>query len=190
MCLHRVDPSGAVHQVVRERDSLPTTVGAAGQVLRVSSGVRGKKFDEIRRRMFAASFGERDLKQPHTPLRCSASMESLSGHSASRAQSPYRAAGRRAYRACAVQVRQGIHAFDGRQHRSSGIYRVAPAYVQKLIRPGQSKVFTSFLHAHPPRIVTIPASLPANPSSEFGVSAVHKLLAVRLHRPDSALKEI
>jgi hypothetical protein len=86
MCLHRVDPSGAVHQVVRERDSLPTTVGAAGQVLRVSSGVRGKKFDEIRRRMFAASFGERDLKQPHTPLRCSASMESLSGHSASRAQ--------------------------------------------------------------------------------------------------------
>jgi len=43
MCLHRVDPSGAVHQVVRERDSLPTTVGAAGQVLRVSSGVRGKK---------------------------------------------------------------------------------------------------------------------------------------------------
>ena len=41
-------------------DRLPLTVGAAGHVLRAFSNGRGERFDEIRRRMYAASFGERD----------------------------------------------------------------------------------------------------------------------------------
>jgi DNA-binding IclR family transcriptional regulator len=58
--LHRLNATRAVHHLVQEGESLPLTVGAAGHVLRAFSGVRGQKFDEVRRSMFAASFGERE----------------------------------------------------------------------------------------------------------------------------------
>ena len=35
-------------------------MGAAGHVLRAFTNGRGERFEEIRRRMYAASFGERD----------------------------------------------------------------------------------------------------------------------------------
>ena len=60
ICLHRLSATRVVHHLVQEGESLPLTVGAAGHVLRAFSGVRGSKFDEVRRNMFAASFGERD----------------------------------------------------------------------------------------------------------------------------------
>jgi len=60
ICLHRLNPARAVHHLVHEGESLPVTVGAAGHVLRAFCGVRGPRFDEVRRNMFAASFGERD----------------------------------------------------------------------------------------------------------------------------------
>lgn len=60
ICLHRVETTRAVRDSVHVGDWLPLTVGAAGHVLRAFSGARGERFDEIRRRMFAASYGERD----------------------------------------------------------------------------------------------------------------------------------
>jgi len=60
ICLHRVETTRAVRDSVQVGDRLPLTVGAAGHVLRAFSGARGERFDEIRQRMFAASFGERD----------------------------------------------------------------------------------------------------------------------------------
>ena len=60
VCLHRVEATRAVRDSVHIGDRLPLTVGAAGHVLRAFSGARGEKLDEIRRQMYAASFGERD----------------------------------------------------------------------------------------------------------------------------------
>ncbi len=60
ICLHRVETTRAVRDSIHIGDRLPLTVGAAGHVLRAFSGARGERFDEIRRKMFAASFGERD----------------------------------------------------------------------------------------------------------------------------------
>jgi len=60
ICLHRVDSTRAIRDSVHIGDRLPLTVGAAGHVLRAFSGTRGPKLDEIRRQMYAASYGERD----------------------------------------------------------------------------------------------------------------------------------
>jgi DNA-binding IclR family transcriptional regulator len=60
VCLHRVETTRAVRDSVHIGDRLPLTVGAAGHVLRAFTGGRGEKLDEIRRQMYAASFGERD----------------------------------------------------------------------------------------------------------------------------------
>lgn len=62
ICLHRVETTRAVRDSVHVGDRLPLTVGAAGHLLKAFSGARGEKFDEIRRQMFAASFGERDAE--------------------------------------------------------------------------------------------------------------------------------
>jgi len=60
VCLHRVEASRVVRDSVHIGDRLPLTVGAAGHVLRAFAGARGEKCDDIRRQMYAASFGERD----------------------------------------------------------------------------------------------------------------------------------
>ena len=60
VCLHRVETTRAVRDSIQVGDRLPLTVGAAGHILRAFSGARGERFDEIRQRMYAASFGERD----------------------------------------------------------------------------------------------------------------------------------
>jgi len=60
ICLHRVDSSRAVRDSVHVGDRLPLTVGAAGHVLKAFGGARGERMEEIRRAMYAASFGERD----------------------------------------------------------------------------------------------------------------------------------
>ncbi|WP_082548962.1 IclR family transcriptional regulator [Rhizobacter sp. Root404] len=62
ICLHRVDSTRAIRDSVHVGDRLPLTVGAAGHVLRAFTGARGERFDEIRRAMYAASFGERDAE--------------------------------------------------------------------------------------------------------------------------------
>ena len=41
-------------------DRLPLTVGAAGHVILAFSGLTGERYDQIRKNMYAASFGERD----------------------------------------------------------------------------------------------------------------------------------
>jgi DNA-binding IclR family transcriptional regulator len=51
ICLHRVETTRAV------RDSVHV-----GDWLRAFSGARGETFDEVRRRMYAASYGERDAE--------------------------------------------------------------------------------------------------------------------------------
>jgi len=60
ICLHRVDSKRAIRDAVHIGDRLPLTVGAAGHVLRAFGGVREPGLDPIRRRVFAASYGERD----------------------------------------------------------------------------------------------------------------------------------
>jgi DNA-binding IclR family transcriptional regulator len=60
ICLHRVNGTRAVGQLIHAGDPLPLTVGAAGHVLRAFNGGPGKKLDEIRRVMYAATAGERD----------------------------------------------------------------------------------------------------------------------------------
>lgn len=60
ICLHRVDSTRAIRDSVHIGDRLPLTVGAAGHVLRAFGGMKGPKLDEIRRQMYAASYGERD----------------------------------------------------------------------------------------------------------------------------------
>jgi DNA-binding IclR family transcriptional regulator len=60
ICLHHVNASRAVGQVVQEGDPLPLSLGAAGHVLRAFSGGRGKRSNEVRQMMYSASFGELD----------------------------------------------------------------------------------------------------------------------------------
>lgn len=62
VCLHRVDASRSVRDSLHEGDRFPMTSGASGHVLRAFNGARGERFDTIRERMFAASFGERDAE--------------------------------------------------------------------------------------------------------------------------------
>ena len=60
LCLHRVDSRRAVRDTIHEGSRLPLTVGAAGHVILAFSGLSGERYDEIRRHLYSASFGERD----------------------------------------------------------------------------------------------------------------------------------
>ena len=60
VCLHRVDAQRAIRDSIREGDSLALGIGASGHVLLAFSGEAGEKYDQVRKQMFAASFGERD----------------------------------------------------------------------------------------------------------------------------------
>ncbi|HEU4646604.1 MAG TPA: IclR family transcriptional regulator [Burkholderiales bacterium] len=60
LCLHRVDAARAVRDSVHEGDRLPLTVGAAGHVLLAFSGLSGERYDQIRKELYSASYGERD----------------------------------------------------------------------------------------------------------------------------------
>jgi DNA-binding IclR family transcriptional regulator len=60
VCLHRVDASRAVRDSVCEGDRLPVNVGASGHVIEAFEGAQGERYEEIRKKMYAASFGERD----------------------------------------------------------------------------------------------------------------------------------
>src|SRR5205085_2205167 len=62
ICLHRVDSTRAIRDSVHVGDRLPLTVGAAGHVLRAFSGTRGPGLDDVRQKMYAASYGERDAE--------------------------------------------------------------------------------------------------------------------------------
>lgn len=60
VCLHRVDAPRAVRDSVSEGDRLPINVGAAGHVFLAYDGLKGARYDEIRKKLYSASFGERD----------------------------------------------------------------------------------------------------------------------------------
>ena len=60
LCLHRVEASRAVRDSIHEGHRLPLTVGASGHVILAYSGLSGERYDEIRKNLFSASFGERD----------------------------------------------------------------------------------------------------------------------------------
>jgi DNA-binding IclR family transcriptional regulator len=62
VCLHRVETTRAIRDSVHVGDRLALTVGAAGHVLRAFSGESGARMDEIRQRMYGASYGERDAE--------------------------------------------------------------------------------------------------------------------------------
>ena len=60
VCLHRIESTRSVRDSVHIGDRLSLDVGAAGHVLRAFAGVRGARLDEVRRQMYASSYGERD----------------------------------------------------------------------------------------------------------------------------------
>jgi DNA-binding IclR family transcriptional regulator len=60
LCLHRVEASRAVRDSIHEGHRLPLTVGASGHVILAYSGLSGERYDEIRKNLYSASFGERD----------------------------------------------------------------------------------------------------------------------------------
>jgi len=60
VCLHRVDSKRAVRDSVHEGDRLPLTVGASGHVIRAFNGATSSRYEQIRREMYSASYGERD----------------------------------------------------------------------------------------------------------------------------------
>jgi len=60
VCLHRMDAHRAVQDSVHEGDRLPLTVGAAGHVILAFNARTGARYEEIRKNMYAASYGERD----------------------------------------------------------------------------------------------------------------------------------
>jgi DNA-binding IclR family transcriptional regulator len=60
VCLHRVDPARAVRDAISEGDRLPINVGASGHVILAFNGLSGDRYDQIRKKLYAASFGERD----------------------------------------------------------------------------------------------------------------------------------
>jgi DNA-binding IclR family transcriptional regulator len=62
VCLHRVETTRAIRDSVHIGDRLPLAVGAAGHVLCAFGGERGARFDAVRQRMYAASYGERDAE--------------------------------------------------------------------------------------------------------------------------------
>ena len=60
VCLHRVDSKRAVRDSVHEGDRLPLTAGASGHVIRAFNGATNARYEQIRRAMYSASYGERD----------------------------------------------------------------------------------------------------------------------------------
>jgi len=60
LCLHRVDAPRAVRDAINEGDRLPLDTGASGHVILAFGGQPGPRYDDIRRSLHAASFGERD----------------------------------------------------------------------------------------------------------------------------------
>lgn len=60
VCLHRVDAARAVRDSVHEGDRLPINVGASGNVILSFNGLTGERYDQVRKNMYSASFGERD----------------------------------------------------------------------------------------------------------------------------------
>lgn len=60
LCLHRVDAPRTVRDALNEGDRLPLDAGASSHVLLAFAGKRGQRYDDIRRDLYAASFGERD----------------------------------------------------------------------------------------------------------------------------------
>lgn len=60
LCLHRIESPRAVRDTIHVGDRLPLTVGAAGHVILAFSGLTGERYDQIRKNMYSASFGERD----------------------------------------------------------------------------------------------------------------------------------
>ena len=60
VCLHRVDSKRAVRDSVHEGDRLPLNVGASGHVIRAFNGATNARYEQIRRDMYSASYGERD----------------------------------------------------------------------------------------------------------------------------------
>ena len=60
LCLHRIESQRAVRDSIHVGDRLPLTVGAAGHVILAFSGLTGERYDQIRKNMYSASFGERD----------------------------------------------------------------------------------------------------------------------------------
>jgi len=60
VCLHRIEPVRAVRYIVREGDRFPLDRGASGKVLRAFGPRPDRQQAQVRERMWAASFGERD----------------------------------------------------------------------------------------------------------------------------------
>jgi DNA-binding IclR family transcriptional regulator len=60
VCLHRIDSTHAVRYSVHEGDRLPLNVGASSHIIRAFAGATGARYEQIRREMYSASYGERD----------------------------------------------------------------------------------------------------------------------------------
>ena len=60
MCVHRVESARAIRDVIHEGMRLPLELGAAGHVIMAFGGQPGARYDQVRRDLFSASFGERD----------------------------------------------------------------------------------------------------------------------------------
>lgn len=60
VCVHRVESARAIRDVIHEGMRLPLELGAAGHVIMAFGGQPGARYDQVRRDLFSASFGERD----------------------------------------------------------------------------------------------------------------------------------
>jgi len=60
VCVHRVESARAIRDVIQEGMRLPLELGAAGHVIMAFGGHAGARYDQVRRDLFSASFGERD----------------------------------------------------------------------------------------------------------------------------------
>lgn len=60
VCLHKVESKKAIRDSVHEGDTLPLSVGASGLVLRAFAHEAGAELDTVRKRFYAATFGQRD----------------------------------------------------------------------------------------------------------------------------------
>lgn len=64
VCVHRVESARAIRDVIHEGMRLPLELGAAGHVIMAFGGQPGARYDQVRRDLFSASFGERDPVDP------------------------------------------------------------------------------------------------------------------------------
>lgn len=60
LCLHRVEAPRSIRDWVSEGDRLVLNAGAAGHVIRAFNGGTGQRCEQVKREMYASSFGERD----------------------------------------------------------------------------------------------------------------------------------